>query len=138
MLAEVIGRITHEVKLKIYPDVVTGYSKWWGKKELIWFSPPTKLIEAHGVELSVNPELGLQVNGQPHIIKLYFKGEKLSRDKIEVVGELLRTALPNPAGHQLSVLDVRQSKLHTAEPVRGLGAALDAELAYIARIWPEL
>ena len=28
-------------KLKAYPAMIAGYKKWWGRKELKWFPPPS-------------------------------------------------------------------------------------------------
>jgi hypothetical protein len=56
-----------------YSAVITGYTKWWGNKSLVWFPPPSTVYTAHGVDVSVKPELGLEINGTRHIVKLYLK-----------------------------------------------------------------
>lgn len=122
-----------------YPEIVAGYSKWWGRKTLKWFSPPADVFVAHGIEVSVNPELGLVVNGQKHIIKLYFKGEKLSKNKIDIATHLMEACLrpKTKLGDTMSVLDIRNSRLISPTvPVAALSGALNAELAYIAALWP--
>lgn len=124
-----------------YPDLVAGYSKWWGRKTLKWFAPPSETYAAHGIEVSVNPELGLLVNGERHIIKLYFKGETLSKNRVDVVTHLMEHRLrPRAtAGERMSVLDIRNAKLIAPTvPIRGLSGILDAELAYIAALWPSV
>jgi len=124
-----------------YPDLVKGYKKWWGNKTLQWFKPPSAVFAAHGVDVSVNPELGLIVNGAPHLVKLYLKGEKLTKVRADIVTFLMQSQLAGaaPTGTIMSVLDVRNSKLISAgTPTPALSAALNAELAYVAAIWPNV
>jgi hypothetical protein len=132
---------TDSKKLNHYPDLVNGYRKWWGKKALQWFEPPSEIWHRHGVSVRVNPELGLVISGTPHVIKLYLKGDKLSRTRISIISHLMTTALASKLvdGTVLSVLDVRHSKLHPADLSHPLLAAtLDAELAYVATLWRQL
>ena len=37
----------------------------------------------------VNPELGISINGHPYSIKLFFKSEKPSKDRLETMFHLL-------------------------------------------------
>jgi hypothetical protein len=141
-LAEMMSTLKDTKKVKNYPDIATGYSKWLGKKEPVWFTPPHAIFEAHGVEVSINPELGLFVANVPHVIKLYFKGESLSKGKVEIVAHLMEITLRATTKEEharMSVLDIRSAKLLTPNvPVDRLTAGLRAELAYIATIWPDL
>ena len=92
------------------------------------------MYTAHNIEVKVNPELGLEVNQQPHLIKLYFKADPLAKPKTEVITHLMEIALRPycPANCRMSVLDVRRHKLHTpAVTIPHLDAMLDAELAYL-------
>lgn len=136
-LKAVLRQISNETKLKHFPDVLSGYEKWWGRKQLEWFVPPHRLITSHGVELAVNPELGLVVNGEPHVIKLYFKGEPLSKHKVSLAAALMQNVLEHPIeGGRFSVLDARAGKLFTPSgPVKGMDAMLDIELQYIGSAW---
>lgn len=132
---------TDSKKLNHYPDLVTGYRKWWGKKTLTWFDPPGEVWSRHGVDVRVNPELGLLVGETPHVIKLYLKDDKLSKPRVSVISHLMTTALASKVdnGTVLSVLDVRNSRLHQAgrsSPL--LNATLEAELAYVAALWRQI
>jgi hypothetical protein len=133
--------VTHDLKLEHYPVIIKGYTKWWGKKTLKWFDPPSEPYANHGVEVRVNAELGLLVDGKPHAIKLYFKADPLSKSRINVIHQVMAdTLLPEcPKGTQVAVLDVRRGKLYKPTvPIPDLPAMLSAELAYVADIWDNL
>lgn len=136
-----LSTLTNVKKEKHFSALMDGHKKWWGTKTLTWFIPPTNLYAAHGVEVSVNPELGLVIDGKPHVIKLYFKAEEITKNRVETVTHLMETTLRplSPSGAKMGLLDIRKSKLICPTvPIPGLSAMLDAELAYIAAYWAAL
>ena len=140
---ECLVGLTDKKKETAYPTIVFGYKKWWGTKSLIWFSPPHRLYSSHGIDVSVNPELGLEINGTPHLIKLYFKADKLTKNRVDIITHLMSIVLsescPSPSETIMSVLDIRRSKLIAPTvPISILNGILEAELAYIQALWPEL
>jgi hypothetical protein len=139
-LAAVMAAVTDPKKITAYPDIIAGYRKWWGNKSLAWFDPPSHLFTQHGVDVSVNPELGLVVNANRHLIKLYFKAEPLTKNRVDIITHMMAVALGlNLKGVTMSVLDVRNSKLISPTvPISHLNAMLDAELAYIAALWRQV
>ena len=140
-IESVLEILTDRKKITAYPDLVMGYTKWWGRKTLDWFEPPTAFFSAHGVDVSVNPELGLTINGQPHLVKLYFKAPKLAKNRIDIITHLMEVALTDecPKGTAMAVLDVRRSKLiRPTVAIPTLDATLIAELAYVAALWPRV
>ena len=140
-LKSILSQVTDYKKISNYPGVVNGYRKWWGNKVLEWCDPPTDVFSAHGIDVSVNPELGLLVDGRPYLIKLYFKSTPLSKQRIDIVTHLMETCLrPHcKRSETMAVLDTRKSKLlHPTVPTSTLAAVVDAELAYIAALWLKL
>lgn len=124
-----------------YKSLITAYTSWWGRKAISWFEPVSGLYTVHGVEVSVNPELGLIINGSTHLIKLYFKAKPLAKNRIDIITHLMHKQLMGLSRPEtkMSVLDIRQKKLISPTvPISGLDAMLDAELSYIAAIWPSL
>ena len=88
----------------------------------------------------MNPELGLEIDGTPHLIKLYFKSDKLAKNRIDIITHLMSVVLsdqcPSPEETTMSVLDVRRAKLFSPTvPIQALDAILNAELAYVAHLW---
>ncbi|MFT3736662.1 MAG: hypothetical protein QM776_16870 [Rhodocyclaceae bacterium] len=140
-LATFYSGITDQKKRSNYPPAIQGYRKWWGKKNLQWVEPTKSLYSNQGIDVSINPELGLKIDGVPHCVKLYFKGDALSKLRIELVTVLMEIALRPHCKHNevMAVLDVRNSKLFTLTTATGpIKAVIDAELAYVATLWPNL
>lgn len=138
-----INGLSDPKKQTAYPMIAEGYKKWIGKKKLIWFDPPRSFFSSHGVDVTVNPELGLIINGTPHLIKLYFKADKLTKNRIDIITHLMTVVLfgeiPNPQETVMSVLDIRNSKLISPTiDIAQLNGILKAELSYIATLWDEL
>ncbi|WP_129125930.1 hypothetical protein [Geomonas oryzae] len=132
--------LTDEKKIKNYPAAIEGYTAWWGNKTLKWFEPANDTFERHGVSVSVNPELGLLINGVPYLIKLYFKADELTKNRIGIATHLMEECLrPHCSeGEIMAVLDVRNGKLFSLKaPIPYLTEMLGAELAYISALWPE-
>lgn len=100
-------------KLKRYPAAVKAYQKFVGKKHLAWFKPPSALWSYGGLTVRVNPELGLQFDGRKHVVKLYFKEEKPTKQRLNVVLAMMRIALNLGEGAVPAVLDVSSYRLIT-------------------------
>ena len=136
-----MATVTDQKKQINYPSAVNGYKKWWGRKTLGWFPPPRANYARHGVEVIVNPELGLDVNGARHLIKLYFKTDPLSRLRVDIIIGLMETTLRPHCRKDdaMTVLDVRQARLFSFQATAIASMAMiDAELAYIANLWPHV
>lgn len=124
-----------------YPALAKAYTTWWGRKNIDWFTPPSSVWEAgNDFEVTVNPELGLDIDGERHVVKLYFKSEKVTKNRIEIVSHLMMKQFANKTaeGTRFSVLDIRNRKLHTIEPPSYWGPLLRAEMAHLAALWPHL
>lgn len=140
-LFDLRNAVSDPKKIKSYGEILNGYNKWWGKKNIVWFDPPKKYYESFGIEVSINPELGLNIDGQRHIIKLYLKEEPLSRLRVDLVTVLMERSLRDfcEEGDVIGVLDVRKSKLFIVNAkVDKTMAMVDAELSYISSLWPHL
>lgn len=141
MLAGLLDGLGNQNRLAHYPSVIDGYSRWLSRRRHEWFGPPNASW-AHGdLAVTVNPELGLVISDVPHIIKLYFKAEPLSRQNAAVIMGLMGLACRDQVGddHMVGVLDVRNARLYT----RGVGidtdtALLRGEAAYWLTVWPEV
>ena len=138
-ISSVASQIADPRRMVQYGHLATAYNSWWGRKKISWFVPPrstwTPAASVFGV--TVNPELGLEINGTRHVVKLYFKADPLSKARVDIITHLMHDELAasNP-GTEFSVLDIRKRKLHTVVPPTGLRSALLGELAYIAALWP--
>lgn len=122
-------------KVQQYTAVVKGHKKFIGKSTMNWFDPPTGVWSGGGIEVQVNPELGLDIGGSLYVVKLYFKPEPLPKKNVPVVVRLMETTLTHPTPVTFSVLDVRRALLHApSAAVPGLDAFLVGEALNFASI----
>lgn len=133
--------VTDPKKAANYPAMLAGYKKWWGRKQLMWFDPPGDVYSKFGIDVAVNPELGLKINGAPCVIKLHLKSEPLSKTRADLVVTLMHSVLGagKTGGSDFAILDVRQSKVFTfAAAHKNFQPMVDAELSYIATLWSQV
>ena len=129
--------VTDKNKVKAYPAIVQGYKKFLGNKQLKWVAPK-KAAWVHGaLGVSVNPEVGLIINGKPHLIKLYFKADKLTKIQLQAILHLMQLELGSTKKPvTLGVLEVRRGKLHVAGPLdAGLNAYVEGEAEAFASMY---
>lgn len=130
-----------EVRKTHYKEAISGYKKFLGRKSVHWFEPPRVTWSRGGLDIRVNPELGLVLNGEPHIIKVNFRTRGLNKRQIECVLLLLEDALRPIVGKKehFSVLDVCSGKLFTSDqPRRYLAPYLLGEATSFCTMWQEL
>ncbi|EYF06271.1 hypothetical protein [Chondromyces apiculatus] len=140
VLDEFLAAQRDERRRRVYPSIVEGYRKLQASSKMTWFEPPVGSCKLGDVEININPDLGLVIDGKPHLIKIYFRGEPLSAKRTTVVLNLLAGGLAesNP-GKVLALLDVRNAKLHTFKaPNPRLGVLLRGEAAAFSTIYAAL
>jgi len=121
-------------KIDNYEECRRGLTKWVGQKKVIPHPALRGVWKSGGLEVVINPELHADIGGTPHLIKLYFKGEPLSKQKANLILHLLGRYAPD--GTTVGVLDVRRSKLFTPTiDIAGMDALLDAEAAALVALW---
>lgn len=123
-----------------YHQAAAGFAKFLGRKETKWFSPPHALWTPSRLRVRINPELGLTINSQRYAIKLYFKNDKLSMLRIDLLTFLMRNQLgtANPQYH-FGVLEMATGTLFKAkEPAVDLMPLLLGEAASFASMWDAL
>lgn len=108
---------THALKLRLYPAAAAGYMKFLGRRPQDFFAPPRGLWREGGLEVKVNPEVGLRMADGPTIIKLYFKAEELTSARVQAsIGVMTAELQPRSgAAGRFGVLDVRAGKLLVAD-----------------------
>lgn len=75
------------------------------------------------------------------LFRQYMKGDEISKQRIELIPVLMEVVL-RPQLHAddlVALLDVRKAKLHLLGTAVGPATAMvNAELAYIANLWPKI
>jgi hypothetical protein len=123
-------------KLEPCRAIVRGHEKFRRKHAARWFDPPKVSWSRAGIVVHVNPELGLEIGGVRHVVKLYFKAEKLPRKNVTTITRLMEKALSDPGSRNVfGVLDVRRGIPHAASgSAPGIDALLESETATFAAI----
>ena len=123
-------------KVDNYQACADGYAKFMGRKRFVWVRTPAVVPWTSGpVEVSVNPELRVAIDGASHAIKLYFKAETLSKTRINTMLYLLRLAVPDEKV-TVGILDTRRGKLvKPTTPVPYVDLLVRGEAASFAEIW---
>lgn len=139
-LDAVLFTVSDRTRRARYTLLIASYKKWLGRKKVEWFQPISGVYSHAGVTVSINPELGLDVNGIPYIIKLYFKRDPIEKQSAELIIALMEAGLTKIGSEQFAVLDVQRGKLHcgSEKPSGTLIAMINAELAYVANLWSSL
>lgn len=125
-LDALIDAQTDPNKQEDYPELVAGYKSFWGRKKMDWFQPPAGIWSVDDLEISVKPELGLIIDGDAHLIKMYpNKPRELDKRKAAVVMHVMRLAIPAiDEMMKTCILDVRKGKLFSCSKLDADAEAL--------------
>lgn len=137
---EKVASLAHANRVAHYLECANGFQKWWGRKDIEWIDKPEPTIWRSGIlEVRINPELLIYVNGMSHAIKMYFKKPELSKRRSDATIYLLEHAGIRSSVDTVGVLDVRRGKLFIP-PTRAsnLSAYLASEAAAFAAMWDAL
>ncbi len=112
-LDDICRNETNETRKKHYPRVVAGYRAFLAQGVKNYFEPPRAGLGLGALDVDVNPELGLVIDGKKHLVKLYFRNDPLTSRRTALVLALLSRGLceSNPE-FVPAILDVRSAKLH--------------------------
>lgn len=124
-------------KVEAFEECRQGLPKWVGRKEITALPKSRARWSSGGLTVRINPELHLNIGGAPHLIKLYFKGEKISKQRVDVALHLLNSKAAK--GTTAGILDLRRSKLYVPTVAKpGMAALLKAEAAAFTSLWEEI
>ncbi len=138
LIDEVLNDLTDKNKINLYPNVITNYKSFLGRKKTEWIAPPSFDWISGELMIKINPEIGLFINDKPYIIELYFKSEPLSKSKIDLIILLLNSCLKNGEYSEanFAVLDVCRKKLHDSSNLNSTHLSLlEGEAYSFTRIW---
>jgi hypothetical protein len=121
-----------------FASAVTGFESWMKGKGIVWGSPPQSHLWRHAdLEVLCNPELLMNVNGDPFRIKLYFKAPPVTQRGANLVIHLHEVA--GLTNENLAVLDVRRGKSFRKTYLRGdYDTVLQSEALSFAAMWHAL
>lgn len=140
-LDNVIDRV--HIKKKInYEDTVKQYKRFCRKKRIEWFDPGKAFWSSGEVIVRSTPELGLIIDGKPHLIKLYFK-EKSEKMEKRSASSILTLMAQSERSNDIQdavhyVLNIKKGTLYPANDdnhSKDKLISLEAEATHFAYIW---
>lgn len=136
-LDALVQGVTDANKRNNYPAMAKAYKKFLGRKDVGWFDPFRANWQHGKLAVRVNPELGLTINGEPHLVKLYFKDQKLTANRVAIISHMMLDTLgPMAEGSKVALLDVRHSRLHAFDaPDPALVPLLEGEALAFCRMY---
>lgn len=111
MFDRLLAGMTDGTKQSTYQPLVTNYKRFLGRKTIV-SEPSTQHVTwtYKDLDVRVNPELKLNINGTETIIKLYFKAAKPASNRIAIIQLLMKHALPKADGATFCLLDINNNK----------------------------
>jgi hypothetical protein len=124
-------------KRNTYPLLVAAYKTFLGKKKITWFEPARGNWKHASLRVRINPELGLSLDGEDHLVKLYFKDLRLTKERIAIISHMMLKSLGASAeGMKVALLDVRNSRLHVFDSLDpALAPLLEGEALSFCRMY---
>lgn len=127
-------------KRNSYRKNILGYKKWMGRKKIDWIGSVKSSWRSGDLNVNINPELNVKINGDPYIIKLYLKADKLTKHRVNTSLYLLKESVKKRKIKATpAILDVKHSKLikHSRDIV-GIEALLNAEAFSFINLYENL
>jgi hypothetical protein len=137
-LDDILKSVNNSKKIGRYSAAINGYKRFLGRRNIQWFDPLSGDWSYEGLSVKVNPELGLCIDGDRYLIKLYFKTEEPTKNRVQIVLEMMKTVLSAEVqqGAQMAVLDISNGRLLTqTAAIPQLIVLLEGEAAGFLRIW---
>lgn len=139
-LADVVSRVHHDKQPHV-ARVVKAYIQWCEGHVLEFFPARKGYWQAHGVDVRVNPELGLVIDGIPHLIKVNFTKSPVPVAEARIMTHLMHRVLAAqvPANCVMAVLDLATGTLYgSTRPSPALDAVLEEHVAQVRVLWEQL
>lgn len=113
---DVLDNISKADKKESYKKMIPRFNNYFKGKSVQWFDPPRSLWNIGEIDIRINPELGLIIDNQPYIIKLFISNDKIiGAKKANMILNLLELKLRDETHYQnaiFAVLDVRKRVFH--------------------------
>lgn len=134
------NKLADERKKVNYASVISKIKEFLQNEKYLWVQPDKLQVMYGGLEISVNPELGLKIGDQTHFIKLYFKKDKISRVKVNLLLKIMQdTYRQNKDNIIVSIWDIRNGLLYSNSADENINIPYDLELEALnwLKTWEE-
>ncbi len=132
-------------KKENYKKSIDQYVKFFKNKDVEWFDIGSSHWEFNGTLLvRSQPELGLYINGQPYLLKIYYKGKthNVRKPKVQSTLTLMEASMRNftpPSGAIPAILNLHNNKLYVASGIdQDLLLSLEGDAAQLTFLWENI
>ncbi|WP_377865785.1 hypothetical protein [Bacillus sp. R86525] len=137
---ETLVQTVDQKKKQNYIDVIKQYKKFIKNNDVSWFDPGKSHWISDDLIVRSSPELGLFINDEPHLIKLYFKGKKERIDKYNINSTLTllnESTFSNEYNDvNYTVLDIQKNRMYTNNSINNDHLiALESEAHQLSYLW---
>jgi hypothetical protein len=136
--------VINERKKNLYSEAIKNYVKLIRKHQIDWFEPGKSHWSTNGLLVRTSPELGLIIDNQPRLVKLYFKGhgEKATKRNISETLTMMSTSEFQHSHTEaiVSVISIAQSRMFQSDraPTFDNLLALKSDAEQFTFIWNQL
>ncbi|HDR7782812.1 MULTISPECIES: hypothetical protein [Bacillus] len=140
---ETLVQTVDQKKKQNYIDVIKQYKKFIKNKDVSWFDPGKSHWLSDNLIVRSSPELGLLINDEPHLIKLFFKGKKERIDKYNINSTLTllnESTFSNEYNDvNYTVLNIQKNKMYTNNSINNDHLiALESEAHQLCYLWNKI
>ena len=140
---ETLVQTVDQKKKQNYIDVIKQYKKFIKNKDISWFDPGKSLWISDDLIVRSSPELGLFINDEPHLIKLFFKGKRERIDKYNINSTLTllnESTFSNEHNDvNYTVLNIQKNRMFTNNSINNEHLiALESEANQLCYIWNKI
>jgi hypothetical protein len=124
-------------KVSNYAACIEGLEKWMDKTTFSVVGVVAPAYWIHGeLQISVNPELLIRVDGEAFAVKLYMGKDRLSRAALQTYGYLVATSHKELRDAMPAILDLRRSRLiPVPASTRRVRQLVEGEAAAFITMW---
>lgn len=141
-LYELLESIEDDSKRENYGQAISGYATFVKKKQYTWVTPPRKSWTINGLQIELNPEIGIaDKNGQVLIVKLFLTSkQQIDKKHADLILALMEHELREKVGdnYSFAVLDVKRGKIFKEKAPENLYKLLKAEAISFENLWNSL
>ncbi|EJS68158.1 MULTISPECIES: hypothetical protein [Bacillus cereus group] len=140
---ETLVQTVDQKKKQNYIDVIKQYKKFIKNKDISWFDPGKSHWISDDLIVRSSPELGLLINDEPHLIKLFFKGKRERIDKYNINSTLTllnESTFSNEHNDvNYTVLNIQKNRMFTNNSINNEHLiALESEANQFCYIWNKM
>ncbi|MDN4166058.1 hypothetical protein QWY31_11130 [Cytophagales bacterium LB-30] len=108
-----LRNLSHDLKREHYRPLISSIRQLYKKyKRIEWFVPRSAIWSYDKLQVTVNPELGLILDGRFFLVKLYFKNKKLEKSEQESILAIMEDAFSSEdLGAECVIWDLPRNKI---------------------------